>query len=180
MYATPDANDPPGSRHSNPKNQLSRSNNETDADGDDADNDDDENDDDNDPSLVLPTRVYKTTTKHIPKTFACPAPECDKRFPTLNAVKSHLKCHMAATIQCEVCDKVFRRNHDLVRHKRSVVCGCCNCFFNILFNREDIYLIFSFKKLLSMIWVNHINVKAVIALLQEPMRSVDIVKRGPR
>ncbi|KAJ3094123.1 hypothetical protein HDU97_008465, partial [Phlyctochytrium planicorne] len=62
----------------------------------------------------------------------CPVANCGKAFPTPHAVKSHLRCHGTATLRCPQCDLPFRRNHDLVRHTRSMhdggkphECGDC-------------------------------------------------------
>ncbi|KAJ3129741.1 hypothetical protein HK101_005189, partial [Irineochytrium annulatum] len=58
------------------------------------------------------------STPQIP----CPVPTCNKTFPTLHAIKSHLRCHNDATLPCPHpgCTLTFRRNHDLVRHRRSM------------------------------------------------------------
>ncbi|KAJ3415147.1 hypothetical protein HDV05_005427 [Chytridiales sp. JEL 0842] len=46
--------------------------------------------------------------------------EDNKPFPSLHSVKSHLKCHAQASLACPTCGLTFRRNHDLVRHVRTM------------------------------------------------------------
>ncbi|KAI8850791.1 hypothetical protein BC829DRAFT_415736 [Chytridium lagenaria] len=109
--------------------------------------DDDEGDDDEDesepqqqqqPPATQPTpakpRKKRTTQKRI---LHCPHPTCPKHglpnplnalpdslipiatFQTLHALRSHVRCHREAHLQCPECPQRFRRGHDLARHRRS-------------------------------------------------------------
>ncbi|KAJ3280262.1 hypothetical protein HDU76_009231, partial [Blyttiomyces sp. JEL0837] len=52
--------------------------------------------------------------------FVCGVEQCGKPFSTMHAIKSHLRCHTVATFACQHCHLSFKRNHDLVRHTRSM------------------------------------------------------------
>ncbi|KAI9327345.1 hypothetical protein DFJ73DRAFT_140085 [Zopfochytrium polystomum] len=63
-----------------------------------------------------------------------------KPFPSHTSLKSHLTCHTPPTLPCTLCPLLFRRNHDLVRHMRSMhdagkPHGCKTC--GLRFARAD-------------------------------------------
>ncbi|KAJ1556158.1 hypothetical protein HK405_006093, partial [Cladochytrium tenue] len=66
------------------------------------------------------TTAAAAEVEHGGVTHLCGVSGCGKHFPSYHAIKSHLRCHMEASLACEACGLVFRRNHDLVRHRRSM------------------------------------------------------------
>ncbi|RKO89469.1 hypothetical protein BDK51DRAFT_27934 [Blyttiomyces helicus] len=50
----------------------------------------------------------------------CPYEGCTKSFATIQALRSHWRCHGERTFECEACSATFRRKHDLLRHIRSL------------------------------------------------------------
>ncbi|KAJ3049645.1 Metallothionein expression activator [Rhizophlyctis rosea] len=53
--------------------------------------------------------------------FVCPHPGCEKEFPRMYNLKSHLLCHSnARPHSCDLCPAAFARKHDLQRHLRTL------------------------------------------------------------
>jgi hypothetical protein len=66
------------------------------------------------------TSIPSTNLNAISENSKHTCSTCSKSFPTPYALKSHMKCHEAPSLSCPACPLTFRRNHDLVRHTRSV------------------------------------------------------------
>lgn len=69
--------------------------------------------------------------------FRCKYPGCNKTFPKLYNLKSHVVCHSdSKPHKCTMCGKAFARKHDLQRHLRTIhsserpfQCDVCRGFF---------------------------------------------------
>ncbi|KAJ3128366.1 hypothetical protein HK098_004613 [Nowakowskiella sp. JEL0407] len=67
-----------------------------------------------------PIRVDTRKPRRKTKMYGCDHPGCDKEFSRQFNLKAHKKTHdpdRDRPFACEVCDKRFLRNHDLLRHE---------------------------------------------------------------